>query len=481
MSQLSLLLRTASMRAVRQPGLRQSKLAALGLLLLGALFLVLVGLAILPAHMPRGSEDNPGGTVLELTFWLTCLLSAVQSFRVMESLFRTGDARIVAPLPLDTTSLFFYRLLRGLFEVALFSVLGAALLLPIVWRGDVGLYGVCVGLWAGGLLITLCVGFGVQLYAGVASLQGEAQFDMHGPSGFILAPGIALAISVLLILFAKLTAEEFLKGAYGPARSGLLIVGVPSVICLTVGWRYFTRHFYAIFASFLEADLFVLDIGYPYFREGRRPKTRIERALPDAVVPLFRKDRLQYRRRHTLSRIVVWLAAAGLAAMLLWRGSDAIPIPLLVALPLILVLGIANPWGRLSSTDLEPGMGLTLPLPTAFHLQAKRAVALLETLLLSAPVALAVAIGVGVNERGWRYGLATAAIAFLLAACAHPLLAGLAERGGGWRTLLGAAIILGAATGVASWSVFIVFPLALTLLAAGKLFAGPSSPSGSPS
>src|SRR5690606_14578269 len=183
--------------------------------LLGVLaFFLVVGLAIVPNPVLRGNDADPGGTVLEMAFWLVCLASAVVSFRVMEALYRTGDVHLLAPLPIRPWPLFVYRTNNLLFEAAFGTGCGAALFAPVIWRGDVALFLACLYVIAAGFLVTVAIGLGVQLYAGVANLRGDGGMGAGGPMAFSMAPGIALGIAVALILFQKLVAEEFLREGF---------------------------------------------------------------------------------------------------------------------------------------------------------------------------------------------------------------------------------------------------------------------------
>src|SRR5690606_36216636 len=130
-----------------------------------------------------------------------------------------------------------------------------------------------------------------------------------------------------------------------------------------------------------------------------------EKWLDTSLVAFVRKDQLQYRRRYTLARLLVWGTAAGLAVLLLARGADALPRPFIVALPLLIIAIFANPWGRLHGPELERGMAAALPVPAALWVKSKRLVAAREVVDLTLPLLIAVAIGVGRGDGGWIYGV----------------------------------------------------------------------------
>ena len=465
---LRLLRHNAAVQRTRRLGRRANPwlvLAIAGVVLVG------VGAALFPADLPRGDKNDPGGVALEMAFWLASLASAVTSFRVMEAFFRTGDARILAPLPIPTQTLFVYRLLGAAREAMAITAGAAALFMPVLWRGDLGLYSACMLVWGLGMLTTLSVGFGVQMYAGASNVKGEAAFDAHGPTGFVMAPGIALAASVVLILVEKLVAEELLKasGVNKAARFGLGLCIGSSVVGLGLAYRWFTQHFHAMYADFLQADLFVLDVGYEYFKEGPAPPSGLDRRLPSRLIPLVRKDRLQYRRRYALSRLLSWGIAVALGGYLMAQGSGALPVALVVASPLIVLVVFANPWLRLTGNELERGLAAGLPVTRAERVQAKSWVAFQETIALTLPLAAAVTVGLGLGEGGWGYGVVAGLLSAALVLAAHPLLMFAA-------LLYSAAVVYALGAGMiavaissAAVTIWSLLPLSLVMVAAAKL------------
>lgn len=469
---LGLLLGVAWREGTRRLGWRGDWRGALkaAALLLG---LVLVGAALLPAQAQVVAGDDPGGDALEVAFWLACVASAVSSFRVMEALFRTGDARTLAPLPLPLDALFAYRLLRGLAEAALWLFGGAALMTPLLWRGDWRIYAACVGVWGGGALTTLAVGFGVQLYAGKARLDGDSGFNAHGPTAGMMAPGLALAASVFVILLQKLVAEEFLKaGLNGGARFGLLVSAAVVVGSLVAAWRWFRASFYQMYGRFYEADLFVMDAGYAYFEEGASQRSHWAlRGLPDGARAWAQKDWAQLERRDLLPRILVWLAAGGIGLFLSTSSSAPSEGPplggLLVLFPLLIVGALTNPWARLWGADLEPGMGHALPTPRAEVEAARRRVALAKA--SGGALLLGVAVGAGGHFGRVPGSLGAGLLGAALVVSAHPVLSWAAARG---RAPAIAAVLacVAAATGaLATLSVWMVAPLCALLWASGLL------------
>lgn len=462
MGMLGLLLKVSQRELSRR--LSHGRAGAWGVLG-GALGVTLLGAALLPAEARVVSGDDPGGTALEVAFWLTCLMSAVLSFRVMESFFRTGDARILAPLPLGLDALFAYRLLRGLAAVGLLVLVGVLLMSSILWRGDWQVYLACVGVWSGGALTTLGVGFGVQMYAGQARITGESGFDAHGPTAGMMAPGMALAVSVFVILLEKLVAEEFLKSGFnGGARFGLLVSSGITVLSLVAAWRWFRSSFYQMYGRFFEADTFMMDTGYAYFQEGDAGKGWFLRFLGQDQASIWaRKDWAQLERRDLLPRLLLALASLGLAAFLGSGGDLGAGI---VAAPLGISLLLTNPWAKLWSKDLEPGIGRSLPTEHAQIDAARQRVARVRGTTSAAVVSFAGALGAYVGAIPW--GVAAALLGGALAVASQPLLSWAAPRGMLWLVVVGTALVGGGAA-LGALSIWLVLPLCVVVFAGGFL------------
>ncbi|MDX9724203.1 MAG: hypothetical protein RBU37_25870 [Myxococcota bacterium] len=423
--QLSLLLRAAACRWLALLKRPRPLLAILATLLL----LAGLGSVLLPDVANTASHDDPGGPALEMAFWFACLYCAVASFRIMEALFRTGDARILAPLPIRPAPLFIYRLASSLAEGVLAWIGAAFFFSALLFVGAYALFLAAIWVWFAAIILSTAVGFAVQLYTGSASLRGEQSLSAFGPMGFAVAPGIALAISVTLVLVQKLVAEELLRSGFNAgARFGLGLALLVSVACLLAAQFWFRRDFHRIFARFLETDLFVPDSGYAYFKEGPSPAKGFERLLPQDLLLLVRKDRLQLRRRATLGYLLVWGAALGCLALLAARGADALQFGVLLALPLLSTALFANPWGALWRPELEPGIAASLPVPASRLTKAKKIVSLRESAGLAVPWFLSIAIGVGMDHRGWVWGLLSAFIAVAILLSANGILCRVAAR-----------------------------------------------------
>ena len=78
-----------------------------------------------------------GHGALEAAFWVSAIGAAVLSFRVMESLFRREDARVLEALPIQPVARFVDRLLLGLWESIWVSVCVATFFVPLAWHNAV--------------------------------------------------------------------------------------------------------------------------------------------------------------------------------------------------------------------------------------------------------------------------------------------------------------------------------------------------------
>lgn len=379
----------------------------------------------------KTSEDPlpAGAAALEAAFWLAALCSSVLNFRVMELLFRRKDVRALEHFPLGLSALYIDRLLATLFEALGAAFCVALFFLPLIWRGGALAALVSTSLVTVGLLTSAALGFALQLGAG-ASVGETAEAEPSTPratrsntsSGasqvFLYAPGIALAVSVIVILMAKLAFGEVLK-AGAPTRAfgvGLGILGLVFGGAIISSFRSFLRAFPQMSARFHEVDFVGYTVSASHQVSDFAKKRFGERLLPAAARPLYRGYALQFGRSYTLMRWgygLSWLAA-GIA---LFRASEAaLPAWLIASLPAILAATLVNPWRRLSSERIRPAYQRLLPLSTRLDDRAAQTFTLGELALFCAPYALLVLLSRGLRFQNWSQGLALAALAIL--ACA---------------------------------------------------------------
>lgn len=383
---------------------------------------------------------TPGGPYVDLAFWIGVLLIAVQSFRIMEALYRHRDARVLATLPLPLGTQFAERILSMSGEAALGWLGAAAYLLPIFaltgqWRALGGL-----GLIGAGLAVSLCLGVAIQLYAGVTSFpQGRTRsasgsaidtlqrFDTGGgtAAAFTVSPGIAMGTAATALLLMKLAVvDEYL--IRGTSRLFWIGVAVPTAAAAASLWQarvWFLGHYPRLLARFYESDLIQFDSGYNYHRsvtDGRRGL--FERVVPDKLLGLYRKDALQLGRRYPMLRLLtvaLWIGV-GVAASRSAQGQW-LPAALVVAY----TLAMAAPWARLYGDELEPGVLGAMPIPPQDVHRAKALASIREVAMLALPSALICALLAPMPG-----SLALAAVAAITPTLLTPLMLALTRRVG---------------------------------------------------
>jgi hypothetical protein len=391
--------------------------AAPGLLEPPADVVTAVGMAGSDGELPSGAA------ALEAAFWLAALASSVLNFRVMELLFRRKDIRAVEPYPVKLYALFVDRLVATLGEALAAALVLAPFFLPLVWHGGGLAAATSIALVALGLLTSSAIGLAVQLSAGStmgrkspgdAKKKGETR-DIYGGSGqiFLYAPGVALAVSVIIILLAKLVLGEVLKAGEATRAFGfgLGILGVTFGFSVLISFRKFVAAFPRMAARFHEADFVGYEVSAKHqTSEFGSPKLG-ENLLPTAARAVFRAYALQFGRRYLLARWTYglgWLAA-GIAV---FRLSDAaLPGWLIATLPAIAAATLVNPWMRLSDRRIRPAYQNLLALPQNADLMAAVVFAVRECLLVTAPYALLVFLAQGVRYADWVGGLGLAALA----------------------------------------------------------------------
>lgn len=419
-----------------------------------------------------------GGWALETAFYLTCAISVLQSFRIMEAFFRQDDARFLATLPTRLPALYFYRLGTALTETLGLSAGAAVFLLPVALKGGPEYYLAAVLLLGLATVLTVAIGFAAQMGAGVANYKALpgffAELDKRsgGPGGgsaaYLFSPAIALATSMFMILICKMTLDEVFKANVGGAAFTLPgiakftagLVAVTAVGCLTWAYRLFTRHYPLLFARFFETDLYRIDVGFDYFKRDRRPPRGFEARLRPAVRHIYRLNRLQLARRSPMTRLLNGAAAPTIVILFLTVG-ERIPAWSAAALIVGWALVVSCPWARLHHPAMDPGMGRVLPISRA---DSRRALILLlarEIGWVALPAAVAALL-----LPTWPQRLAAlGAVAIIIAAL--PLLEALAGREHRAARGVGLALTALAAVGASLWppSLFILAAvLALTAI-----------------
>lgn len=395
----------------------------------GLVAVVAAGHVAAPALMAVPSEVTAGGALgdrrslvagtaaLETSFWLTALAAAVTSFRVMELLYRRSDIRSLEHLPVDLPALFVDRAAAAFLEGALPSFVLSLFFLPLAWRGapDVALFAAGIA-WCG-LLGASGASLAVHLYAGELNARSAGDDSqgggIYGGPGQVLvyAPGLALAASVVLVLVGRLAFGELLapEGASRGFAFGIGLVGAATLVSLLSAWRRFVARYPMAAARFREADLVHYDPPVDYQTSDYARRSRWSVLVPDSLRAPYRALLLQYGRRHTLLRYsyaIGWfLALVGLAQ---W-SRQALPGWTVVALPVVAVAVLANPWGRAAARPLDPDFAKYLPLSDERKRGAVLLLGLRESLIAAVPyaaVACAVDWSTGPTAAGLRAGTA---------------------------------------------------------------------------
>lgn len=335
-----------------------------------------------------------GWKALEASFWLTAVLSAVLSFRVMELLFRRRDIVVVSLLPLSGNALFFDRLIAASLEALGFALLVAAFFAPIATFHGAGLVAlVAATIAVAGLLSTSWITVGVIMWFGAQFGDPKARVipgDAYGSSGsaFIYGPGAALAASLMVLLLLQLALGEVLKaGEITRAfQLGLGIAGAMSVIALSTAHGIFKTRYHLAAAYFREAETVGYEIDLDY-QNSEMARTRFgERRLSRVGALVYRRTVLQMGRRFTLTRYTYGFVvlAFGLAV---W-GIPAEAMPTWAGAAVVLVLfSLSNPWKKLRDHELGESHSEYLPL-SARDEAIGRAMAIVREVV---PVSIAVA------------------------------------------------------------------------------------------
>ena len=396
--------RLSTYRPTRRPAPLLWSLALLGLLL-GIGHWAAPSLMIPPIELsiPTGREPRlsliPGARALDIAFWLTALASAVSSFRIMELLFRRKDVRQLQHLPLDLRAYFVDRVVHGVAEVLGLSLLLSVVFVPLLWHGHTWVAAACIFMCVGGSLATFCAGLGVQLYAGhrefghIAQAEGEQVVGADGQV-FIFAPGGALLVSVILILFLKLALGEVIR-LQNFARPTQLAMGVTFACCvagLAVGYAYFTKCYFRVLAGFREVDFVGFKVEVDYQVSAFDKPSWSTRFVRPSARALYQRHRLQYARRHMLLRYayaMMWV----LYGLALWRiDSAAWPTWTAVAVALAALCILARPWLRLEHKTLRTPPIHALPIAPTDERHAASWFTLREALVFVLPMAASLAV-----------------------------------------------------------------------------------------
>lgn len=440
-----------------------------------------------------------GAAALEACFWLTATASSITGFRVMELLFRRDDIRAVEFYPFSLRSLYVDRLLAASVEAVAAALLVIPFFIPLVWHGGAIPAVVCACLLLLGLLSSNVVGLSVQLWAGSTLVEEPEEKEerssksIYGGPGqvFMYSPGLSLAISVVLILLAKLALGEVLDDGLRSRALwlGIGILGAATALAALAGWRYFTRGFHRMAARFREADFVGYEISAEYQRSAFEVRRLGEKLLSAGTRPIFRATSLQYRRRYMLTRYaygIFWLVGG----ISVFQASEA-AFPLWIQrLAAVVAVGIFfNPWVRVLSTRIRPEFDDYLPITNFQRRTADSMLSLLEASIVAGPYVVLLVFAAALNGKNWGFILMHGAgtLAAVLALSGVVSVTSLFEGNRGsalGRIAVCAATLVGlavASNAGALWLLIVAGALGLGHVTLLKPFGGDRSPEAKPS
>ena len=277
--------------------------------------------------------------------------------------------------------------------------------LPLAWHGGGWAALGCMGVLGMAPMCTLGVGFGVQCFFGDAEFgakvkgNGQRVSDGYGGAGsaFLFAPGVALALSVVVTLLLKLSFGELirLQGMTPATQAGLGISLGLGALGLGTSWFYFRRSYFRMLAGFREADVVGFEPPMDYQHSAFDSPRWAERLLgtPGAAL-VYRRHHLQYGRRFALTRYLYVVLWVGCAVGLGQFSAQALPTWSAVAAVWVVMALVLNPWRRLGSPGLASTATQLWALAPGDEARASQGFALREIAwVIAPPFALAVALG----------------------------------------------------------------------------------------
>ncbi len=342
------------------------------------------------------TPDHPGGTYLEIAFWLTAIGSAFLSFIMMEVLFRSQETRNLASFPIPPLSMFVFQIGRVFKAILLTTVPIICFWLPhcTVFAGaafsasECLRMTLCILIWPIGLSICAVVSSAILLYTGHHATDGEAT-PQSAAMAFSAAPAIALATSLVLTLLLKLLAEALIKpGFFNAALTAFLITFIAFIAALLYSALMYHRHYYGILAGFSDTDLIVLNANYAFLDDTEARQLRNKHSISGLISHALC---IQYKRRHATTTLFIITFAILLCATL-WAMPEYLHTIWLPGVALAPFLFLSKPWLSLHGPDLDPApLGVFAASPGAIHRATSKAVITIaapQVLILSAALFL---------------------------------------------------------------------------------------------
>lgn len=347
------------------------------------------------------ADEDPAAAARALAFWLATGVAMLASYTVLEALFRSDEARVLAPLPVEPAA-------WARYTVGRVATLHAALLVPPLLilaplaldAPEAALAGAVVV--TSTLLVAVPVALLAHLLAGGAMLSGGTDLKkrlsggLGPPEGawFFYSPAIALAIALTSAVGFDLAARLATDVANPkPLLAALAVALVAAFAATRAALRTFTAHYAAILPRFWEAE------ALPPWHEEHLPRhvrsLGAARLLAGRAREIFTRDLVQLRRRHRVDGValVLWGAACALVQA---RSDGAAPVGWAIAL--VAAGGVLfDPTFRVVGGELDPpAAGRSLPLTDGELLRAR----LLLGAVLQAPALVLAALAAALGPAG---------------------------------------------------------------------------------
>ena len=369
--------------------------------------------------------------LIEFSFWIACAQAALICFRTMESLFRLKDSLILSFHPVPKISLYLYHLGNSLFESLITgSVLACVLIGAGVGEATLGAMAVAAGLVLLSGVFVVTLSFATHMWFGSMNLNRlnrarEPVIGLSGAASFTYSPGVALGVSLAVILLGKLAGGEIHRSGLNRASFivfGLILVGF--LVSIVISYISHSKYYTHLLARFYEADFVVLDPDYTYGESVVGSSRGLEILFPKRLLPLYRKNALQFSRRYIMVRLFSVLSVIA-AVFYLWRtSSDSLSSEMLLSVHLFLLFLVINPWSRIYNIRLNPPELLEQhPVTPSDRFWVRELLCWRECLLFSVPVAVVVMVFIPFPE-----GLSAACMILIVPLLSSGLLSWVNER-----------------------------------------------------
>ena len=329
------------------------------------------------------THEHVGGDPLEMAFWFTSLASTFLSFYMMELIFRSNDAKLLAQLPIPSLDILALRF-KKVFLILILSCFPFAALFAPVFASVPVVATLCLAIWLFGTLLCCTLSTAVLMYAGNASLahSNNAAFSAQV---FSAAPAIALVISLIANLLLKLLAEALLKPNYLDAA--LTASGIVAAIAAAATFyavSTFKKQYYAILSNFIDNDMAMLNAGYQFVDDKTLNALRKASSIQSC---LRIKYGAQVSRKHTLSRVLI-ITLSVILAIVSFYAHESLQNINLAALSLVVSAVLAPVWLWLHDDDFSKKLPVPQKIKNRTRLHAALKLSHPNVLALTAAAAL---------------------------------------------------------------------------------------------